>query len=304
MRLGVLSVWAFVWSGCAPEVAVDRAGEARAKVTAPEDCEAASSCNECLGLEGCAYCASYGTCRFDSTRDLQGCMRVKRSVEECGPAPRVQELEAPGLEGCNAFRAQCEGGGGQYEQFEDGCACACGGMRFDVQHTNVRCEGGWTVARIQGEDWYSFPSYDCYYRYNGYRMSGETPLMRCFCENGVELRRPGDRCEQRSPPEGTPPPIDLPTSGDPRCSDSCQYSRDGECDDGRPGASYSVCRSGTDCTDCGPVSATAAPTTPRTAGGGCDDSCRYARDGECDDGRPGAVTSACSPGTDCTDCGG
>lgn len=37
---------------------------------------------------------------------------------------------------------------------------------------------------------------------------------------------------------------------------------------------------------------------------GCDDSCVYARDGECDDGRPAAVTSLCDPGTDCTDCGG
>lgn len=39
-----------------------------------------------------------------------------------------------------------------------------------------------------------------------------------------------------------------------------------------------------------------------TSAGVCEDTCRWARDGECDDGRPGA-TSACSPGTDCSDCG-
>lgn len=36
---------------------------------------------------------------------------------------------------------------------------------------------------------------------------------------------------------------------------------------------------------------------------GCDDSCRWAYDGECDDGRDGAVTDACEVGSDCTDCG-
>ncbi len=32
------------------------------------------------------------------------------------------------------------------------------------------------------------------------------------------------------------------------------------------------------------------------------DSCQYANDGECDDGRLGALTSVCDPGTDETDC--
>lgn len=35
----------------------------------------------------------------------------------------------------------------------------------------------------------------------------------------------------------------------------------------------------------------------------CDDSCRFAGDGECDDGRLGAATGWCELGTDCTDCG-
>ncbi|HJL12363.1 MAG TPA: hypothetical protein RMH85_28040, partial [Polyangiaceae bacterium LLY-WYZ-15_(1-7)] len=51
------------------------------------------------------------------------------------------------------------------------------------------------------------------------------------------------------------------------------------------------------------------PTGPRViqanTGGGaqCTNTCRYANDGECDDGRPGSHTSLCSYGSDCNDCG-
>lgn len=41
-------------------------------------------------------------------------------------------------------------------------------------------------------------------------------------------------------------------------------------------------------------------------GGGdgfCSDDCEFAADGECDDGRIGAITAFCLPGTDCFDCG-
>lgn len=36
--------------------------------------------------------------------------------------------------------------------------------------------------------------------------------------------------------------------------------------------------------------------------GSCDNSCRYANDGECDDGRPGADYNLCDYGTDDADC--
>ena len=36
------------------------------------------------------------------------------------------------------------------------------------------------------------------------------------------------------------------------CTDTCRYAGDGACDDGGPGASYSLCELGTDCGDCGP----------------------------------------------------
>jgi serine/threonine-protein kinase len=54
------------------------------------------------------------------------------------------------------------------------------------------------------------------------------------------------------------------------------------------------------------VARTAAPTTPGPAtaarGGACINTCRFANDGECDDGRPGANTSLCARDTDCNDC--
>lgn len=42
-----------------------------------------------------------------------------------------------------------------------------------------------------------------------------------------------------------------PGVGAPVCEDTCRYANDGECDDGGPGAVYSVCGFGTDCGDCG-----------------------------------------------------
>ena len=37
-----------------------------------------------------------------------------------------------------------------------------------------------------------------------------------------------------------------------KCTDTCGYARDSECDDGGAGAQYSECDYGTDCADCGP----------------------------------------------------
>jgi hypothetical protein len=37
-----------------------------------------------------------------------------------------------------------------------------------------------------------------------------------------------------------------------KCINTCDWAADGFCDDGGPGADYSVCELGTDCADCGP----------------------------------------------------
>ncbi|MBX3248350.1 MAG: hypothetical protein KF901_14315 [Myxococcales bacterium] len=79
-----------------------------------------------------------------------------------------------------------------------------------------------------------------------------------------------------------------------QCTNTCTYAFDGDCDDGGPGADYSLCEYGTDCDDCG----------PRSGGGSlCTDTCRHAFDGDCDDGGPGSDYSICDYGTDCGDCG-
>lgn len=96
------------------------------------------------------------------------------------------------------------------------------------------------------------------------------------------------------------------------CSNSCKFSRDGECDDGGPGSHHRVCPLGTDCADCGPSTRTSVASNASCAdigtGNGpascaCLDTCDWARDGECDDGGPGAMYSGCGLGTDCYDCG-
>merc|ERR1719456_1408838 len=95
-----------------------------------------------------------------------------------------------------------------------------------------------------------------------------------------------------SPPSPPPPPPSPPGA----CTESCNYSRDGDCDDGGEGAEFTYCQLGTDCYDCGnrmytppspvtaqPPSPSRSPPSPRPpsgggGGGGCSNTCRYARD--------------------------
>ncbi len=45
------------------------------------------------------------------------------------------------------------------------------------------------------------------------------------------------------------------------------------------------------------------PPVAQPGASACEDSCDLANDGSCDDGRPGAGSDLCIPGTDCSDCG-
>ena len=47
------------------------------------------------------------------------------------------------------------------------------------------------------------------------------------------------------------------------CDDSCQFSGDGNCDDGGPASKSELCELGTDCTDCGSRAPGAAPKAMR-----------------------------------------
>lgn len=108
--------------------------------------------------------------------------------------------------------------------------------------------------------------------------------------------------------------------------DTCQYARDGECDEGRYGGG-SFCIDGTDTTDCKAVAATADceyafdyECDAAEAGGTgfcpagsdrfdcalliagvADNSCAYANDAECDEPRFGG-TGVCRDGSDTADC--
>ena len=106
-----------------------------------------------------------------------------------------------------------------------------------------------------------------------------------ICSYGADCSDCGPR-SLRPPPPPYAPMTRL-------CTEACAYASDSECDDGGPGAEYTFCVYGTDCTDCG-----------FRVPGSCIDECAYASDGACDDGGPGAeYTGACVYGTDCTDCG-
>lgn len=121
--------------------------------------------------------------------------------------------------------------------------------------------------------------------------------------------------EDETPPDVTPDPdpeIEPPRGGDPMdpsdyyegCTDECAFAADGACDDGGAGSDSAFCTLGTDCTDCGYRPDTGGGTDPPPTGDAdCNDTCLFAMDGMCDDGRPGSLTSLCLPGTDCFDCG-
>ena len=88
------------------------------------------------------------------------------------------------------------------------------------------------------------------------------------------------------------------------------YASDGDCDDGGPGSEFAFCPFGTDCADCGPRLLPPIPSPPPSPspyppGAVCTDeaSCPFLADGQCDDGGSASTYSACTLGTDCSDCG-
>ena len=99
-----------------------------------------------------------------------------------------------------------------------------------------------------------------------------------------------------------------------RCDDTCEFAKNGVCNDAT--ATYSddivsrggeddlfdflsACAPGTDCTDCSSEMIIEDITAGVVV---CDDTCWFANDGFCDDGRFG-LTAFCQLGTDCGDCG-
>lgn len=87
----------------------------------------------------------------------------------------------------------------------------------------------------------------------------------------------------------------------PAQDNSCEWANDGECDDARFGGT-GACGAGTDTNDCRAAArAVIGRLTPDLRASLGDDSCVYAHDGECDDGRYGG-TGACRDGTDLSDC--
>lgn len=66
--------------------------------------------------------------------------------------------------------------------------------------------------------------------------------------------------------------------GTTTCSDTCAYARDGECDDGAPGARTSLCALGSDCSDCGPRGAVTPTPDAMPACIASGSPCRYSAD--------------------------
>mmetsp|Transcript_16789 Transcript_16789/g.52474 ORF Transcript_16789/g.52474 Transcript_16789/m.52474 type:complete len:300 (-) Transcript_16789:429-1328(-) len=105
----------------------------------------------------------------------------------------------------------------------------------------------------------------------------------------------------------------LGATAETTCNDTCEFAKNGICNDARardaeglgPATEddmfdyMSACAAGTDCSDCAPEVVIEDITAGVVV---CDDTCWFANDGFCDDGRYG-LTAFCQLGTDCGDCG-
>ena len=170
----------------------------------------------------------------------------------------------------------------------------------------------------------------CMFAYDGWCDDGGPGSEYSDCTPGTDC---GD-CGPRSGTSSSPPSVSCTSNC--LCTNTCSSASDNDCDDGGPGAEYSVCSLGADCVDCGPRTAPdtspasppppfSPPLPPRSpplvAPPGstyvCSNTCvssspfdsgssmamYYAGDGECQDGGPGSELPFCTFGTDCTDCG-
>ena len=176
----------------------------------------------------------------------------------------------------------------------------------------------------------------CLYLSDGECDDGGPGSEWFVCPLGSDCLDCGDRCTP-SPPPGPPALPATPTPPPVCCTNSCSnyFVRNTVCDDGGPGATFSVrpaecrtrivhsslsggsiasgpcklsalifqvCDFGTDCDDCGNRCSNEplAPPSPPVC---CNDWCILPRNGICDDGGPGSQYSICAVGTDCADCG-
>ncbi len=139
----------------------------------------------------------------------------------------------------------------------------------------------------------------CEFAFDGMCDDGGANSMYSLCDYGSDCSDCGSR-------EATPEQSAQSTRPDVNgCSDSCVFASDGICDDGGANSTWDVCQYGTDCSDCGVRSTSSGQTSqsnnaPAT---GCDNTCEFAFDGECDDGGYNSLWDICAYGSDCADCG-
>ncbi len=111
--------------------------------------------------------------------------------------------------------------------------------------------------------------------------------------------------------------VDTGGGGGTVCSEECEFTGDGECDDGGEGSVTSICALGTDCLDCGPR--TGGECVPscggnicggdgcggscgmcgmgeRCVGGDCESSAECSSDAECDSGERCSMGSCVTSG--------
>lgn len=147
--------------------------------------------------------------------------------------------------GCSVADADCSGG-----CTAPGCTDSACDYCHDSTGGDIACGGGTGGTGGGTSSWLCDPTY-----------YGEGLASSCDCGCGIEDPDCGGAgCTDPSCSasacnycwDATGTEISCTGGGSTSCDDTCAYAADGECDDGGPGSSYSVCALGTDCTDCGP----------------------------------------------------
>jgi len=207
-----------------------------------------------------------------------------------------------------------------------------GSYPFDGQriaHTDHFVSGlNWAAVTGADSTFRSDPAFQAVFNSNAPLYKFDVALTMPFEKPELELYDPNVPLPPSPSPDPSmpPPPPEAPgvtggASGRSTCTNTCDYSGDGDCDDGGPGSEFTSCVLGSDCADCGgdatnaprplppPPSSPPSPpgqgiSTPADTGRStCTNTCNYHFDGDCDDGGPGSEYTSCDFGTDCADCG-
>ncbi|KAL1520830.1 hypothetical protein AB1Y20_022392 [Prymnesium parvum] len=169
------------------------------------------------------------------------------------PAPPGSTVQIPLSAGFNWISFNLEKDDMSVDTVLSGLPSPSNGDRL-LSQFNTTVYGADSPPPAQG----SLCSESCRYAFDGDCDDGGSGAEYTACGLGTDCHDCGTRFSTQPPPAPSPPPPALST----QCRNTCSYQSDNDCDDGGPGAEYSLCSLGTDCIDCGPRTYTLSQSPP------------------------------------------